>query len=81
MDHEGCATLEDYLRRRTNLAQWIPRLGLGAQFENTEQILSIARAIQATQQANQVCAGERAQAEVESLRHKAQQEQLLFNSL
>lgn len=28
-EHEQCYTLEDYLRRRTNIAQWIPRMGLG----------------------------------------------------
>lgn len=28
-DHEFCMTLEDYLRRRTPIAQWIPRMGLG----------------------------------------------------
>lgn len=27
--YEQCCTLEDYLRRRTNIAQWIPRMGLG----------------------------------------------------
>ena len=30
MEHEYCCTLEDYLRRRTNIAQWVPREGLGA---------------------------------------------------
>jgi glycerol-3-phosphate dehydrogenase len=28
-EHEFCMTLEDYLRRRTPIAQWIPRMGLG----------------------------------------------------
>lgn len=28
-DQEACVTLEDYLRRRSNIAQWVPRLGLG----------------------------------------------------
>lgn len=28
-DQEFCCTLEDYLRRRTNISQWVPRLGLG----------------------------------------------------
>lgn len=27
--YEQCCTLEDYLRRRTNIAQWTPRMGLG----------------------------------------------------
>ena len=34
LDHEHCDTIEDYLRRRTNIAQWIPRGGLGARSEN-----------------------------------------------
>ncbi|RYD20141.1 MAG: FAD-dependent oxidoreductase [Verrucomicrobiaceae bacterium] len=42
-DHERCLTLEDYLRRRTNIAQWIPRGGLGRHSENTDTIRSIAR--------------------------------------
>jgi len=28
-NNELCVTLEDYLRRRTNIAQWIERMGLG----------------------------------------------------
>ncbi|MFT5689720.1 MAG: glycerol-3-phosphate dehydrogenase [Planctomycetota bacterium] len=43
--HEACATLEDYLRRRTNIAQWIPRQGLGQNDENRAQVLSIAKAL------------------------------------
>ena len=27
--NELCCTLDDYLRRRTNIAQWIPRGGFG----------------------------------------------------
>ena len=42
-DHEFCHTLEDYLRRRTNIAQWIPRGGLGANSENLETLRKIAR--------------------------------------
>lgn len=34
MRNEFCCTLEDYLRRRTNVAQWIPREGLGRNDEN-----------------------------------------------
>lgn len=29
IEYEQCYTLEDYLRRRTNLSQWLPRMGLG----------------------------------------------------
>ncbi len=42
-DHEYCHTLDDYLRRRTNIAQWIPRGGLGNYSENLEAIRKIAR--------------------------------------
>ncbi|MDH3386615.1 MAG: FAD-dependent oxidoreductase [Gammaproteobacteria bacterium] len=34
MEHEYCNTLEDYLRRRTNISQWVPREGLGYEDEN-----------------------------------------------
>jgi glycerol-3-phosphate dehydrogenase len=42
-DREHCHTLEDYLRRRTNIAQWIPRGGLGVDSENLEPLRQIAR--------------------------------------
>jgi hypothetical protein len=35
--------LEDYLRRRTNIAQWIPRAGWGVRSENEEALRQIAR--------------------------------------
>ena len=35
---EKCWTLEDYLRRRTNISQWVPRGGLGAKNENSEHL-------------------------------------------
>lgn len=38
MQHEHCHTLGDYLRRRTNIAQWVPREGLGRQDENREHL-------------------------------------------
>jgi glycerol-3-phosphate dehydrogenase len=46
--HESCCTLEDYLRRRTNIAQWIPRGGFGKQDENagTLQLIALALADQ-----------------------------------
>jgi hypothetical protein len=36
MENQFCFTLEDYLRRRTNIAQWIENNGLGSnnQFED-----------------------------------------------
>jgi len=43
-DHECCATLDDYLRRRTNIAQWLPRMGLGRHNEHRDSLLPIAAA-------------------------------------
>ncbi len=40
--HEMCWTLEDYLRRRTNIAQWVPRGGLGAHGEHEGSLLGLA---------------------------------------
>lgn len=42
-DREFCCTLEDYLRRRTNIAQWVPREGLGRNGEHREAIFAAAR--------------------------------------
>lgn len=41
-EHERCCTLEDYLRRRTNIAQWIPRGGLGKDDAHIETLKRIA---------------------------------------
>ena len=41
-DHEYCFTLDSYLRRRTNIAQWIPRCGLDRDGENTEALRQIS---------------------------------------
>ena len=38
MQREYCCTLEDYLRRRTNIAQWLPREGLGERDENLPRL-------------------------------------------
>ena len=43
--HEGCATLLDYVRRRTNIAQWTPRMGLGAHDEYRSAVRHIAAMI------------------------------------
>ena len=40
--NEFCCTLEDYLRRRTNISQWIPREGLGFNNEKLPLIKEIA---------------------------------------
>lgn len=42
---ELCCTLEDYLRRRTNIAQWVPREGLGRQGEHREALIQAAQDI------------------------------------
>jgi glycerol-3-phosphate dehydrogenase len=44
VENLSCWTLEDYLRRRTNLAQWIPRGGLGNGDEHIPQLNRVARA-------------------------------------
>jgi glycerol-3-phosphate dehydrogenase len=41
-EHEFCLNLEDYLRRRSNIAQWIPRMGLGRSSENVEALRTLA---------------------------------------
>ncbi len=41
VNNEFCCSLEDYLRRRTNIAQWIPREGLGKNNENLEYIKNL----------------------------------------
>lgn len=40
--HERCWTLEDWLRRRTNVAQWVPRWGLGRNDENVSHLVEVA---------------------------------------
>ena len=40
---EECHTLEDYLRRRTNIAQWTARGGLGSRSENLPALREMAR--------------------------------------
>lgn len=43
-DHEFCATLEDYLRRRTPIAQWTPRMGLDRNGSGRESLKKLAEA-------------------------------------
>lgn len=43
--HERCRTLDDYLRRRTNIAQWVKRGGLGQHHEHLGTLQHIATAI------------------------------------
>jgi len=42
IEHEYCLTIGDYLRRRTNIAQWVPRNGLGFANENLPFIEKLA---------------------------------------
>ena len=39
---EMCCTLTDYVRRRTNVGQWVPRLGLGRHDEHAPALRAIA---------------------------------------
>lgn len=41
-EQEMCCTLEDYMRRRTNIAQWVPRMGLGWDDTNLAAVRAIA---------------------------------------
>ena len=41
--NEACCTLDDYLRRRTNISQWIPREGLGENNEHLPEIKRLAK--------------------------------------
>jgi glycerol-3-phosphate dehydrogenase len=81
--HEACATLDDYLRRRTNLSQWVPRQALGRSGENTEHLVEIARAIHTHPEKNKSTSASQsdetaAQAAVAEIRRRAhQQDQLL----
>ncbi len=42
-ENEMCWNLEDYLRRRTNISQWIARGGLGLQNENLPHLKNLAK--------------------------------------
>ncbi len=43
--YESCCTLEDYLRRRTNISQWVPREGLGRNNEYAPALVFAAEQI------------------------------------
>jgi len=45
VQNEFCCTLDDYLRRRTNIAQWTPRQGLGFQNENAAYLSTLCRVL------------------------------------
>ena len=41
--NEACCTLDDYLRRRTNISQWTSREGLGEDNEHLPEIKRLAK--------------------------------------
>ena len=43
-ERELCWTLDDYLRRRTNISQWVQRMGLGRKGENRSFLCKLAQA-------------------------------------
>jgi len=44
-DYEPCCTLDDYLRRRTNISQWVSHEGMGLHRENASVLKEIAAEI------------------------------------
>jgi len=42
LQRQRCWNLEDYLRRRTNIAQWVPRGGLGRDDEHVDHLRRVA---------------------------------------
>lgn len=42
VENEFCCSLEDYLRRRTNISQWVPRQGLGFHDEHVKTLEHLA---------------------------------------
>lgn len=56
-EREMCRNLEDYLRRRTNVSQWIARGGLGAQNENSAHLTDLADAFCADKSAAETALG------------------------
>lgn len=43
VEHEYCMTISDYLRRRTNISQWVARNGLGNLHENLSYIKQLEK--------------------------------------
>lgn len=64
MRHEYCLTLGDYLRRRTNIAQWVPRQGLGSNNEYLGRIKNIALKLHQNDEAQAAAAVQRYQQSV-----------------
>lgn len=51
LENELCVTLQDYLRRRTNISQWVAREGLGPNDEHLAEIEHIALTLNGNDQA------------------------------
>ena len=51
LENELCVTLQDYLRRRTNISQWVAREGLGHNDEHLAEIEHIALTLNRNDQA------------------------------
>jgi len=63
---ESCWSLEDYLRRRTNISQWVPRGGLGHANENVEHLERLASVFAAAPAFNPQAAVRSYQQEIEA---------------
>jgi glycerol-3-phosphate dehydrogenase len=63
---ESCWSLDDYLRRRTNISQWIPRGGLGRFNENLEHLARLSGTFAATSSFNPQTAVRAYQREIET---------------
>jgi glycerol-3-phosphate dehydrogenase len=59
--HEHCRTLDDYVRRRTNIAQWVPGGGFGRRGEHADLLYRIAL---------QISGGDHSQATQQWMRHR-----------
>jgi len=44
-EHAMCWCLDDYLRRRTNISQWVPRGGFGRHGEHAAELLRVAETL------------------------------------
>jgi len=53
VNNEFCCTLEDYLRRRTNISQWTHREGLGIVDENAEYLKKLSTSLPEYEEYNQ----------------------------
>ncbi len=71
-DMQACVTLEDYLRRRSNIAQWVPRMGLGHGNAHVQEVTQLAHLFHGPHGA---------QAAVNSLQQQADRQDALLASV